>query len=544
MASKTPASAVHDEKAILREPAIINPEIDWRATADEARQANDREHALTVMQAFRAYPYAVGWSLTVSMAIVMEGYATALVGNLFAYPSYAKQFGSFDKATNSYQIESKWQSAMGSGPQGLAFLGAFLNGWIISRYGYKPAFGIALLMMASFVFISFFGFSVELQAVGQILSGIPWGMLATIGPAYASEVCPLALRPFLTAYVNMCWTIGQFVSAGVLKSFINRLDQWAWRIPFALQWMWMPLLIIAAIAMPESPWHLVRKGQHEKAEKVFYRLTAKSEHPHARAAVALMHHTNNLEKEISAGTSYMDCFRGHDLRRTEIACVVFIGQVLCGSQFAYSATYFFQQAGLNTDISYALNLGATAIGFVSTIVAWFMLNSIGRRRLYLTGMSLEALWLFIIGALALSHNNTVKWVQASLCLVWLATFHLSLGPVGWVIPAEVSSTRLRSKTVVLARNSYYLVILVANTIQPYMMNPTAWNWKGKSGFFWFVSALLMAAWAFFRMPETKTRTNEELDLMFAAKLPTRQFRKHEINAFDEHDNTKKIVNQA
>ncbi|KAF5582648.1 alpha-glucoside transport [Fusarium pseudocircinatum] len=508
------------------------------ADLDLVMEGNLHEHSITVLQALREYPWAVMWSLIISMAIVMEGYATALIGNLYAYPTYAEQFG-VKKSSDSYQIPANWQSAMGSGPQGGAFVGAFLNGWIIHRFGYKPAFCIALILMASFICISFFGFTVELQAVGQIMCGVPWGMIATIGPAYASEVCPLKLRPFLTAYVNMCWTIGQFISAGVLKSFIDRSDEWAWRIPFALQWMWMPALAVAAVFMPESPWHLIRKGRHAEAEKLVHRLVSEREIPHVKALVALMIHTNKLEEEISAGTSYFDCFRGTDLRRTEIACVVFIGQVTCGAQFAYSATYFFQQAGLNPDNAYALNLGATAIGFICSVLVWFLLNRVGRRRLYVTGMSLEALWLLIIGALTFSKSPSAKWVQAGLCLVWLGTFHLSLGPVGWVIPSEVSSTRLRSKTVVLARCSYYLVILVANTIQPYMMNPTAWNWKGKSGFFWFAFAFLTAVWAFFRMPETRTRTYDELDIMFEAKLPTRQFRNYTVDTLQTHGNSEK-----
>lgn len=52
----------------------------------------------------------------------------------------------------------------------------------------------------------------------------------------------------------MCFATGQFIGAGVLQSFINRNDQWAWRIPFAIQWLWPPFLVIAAIFMPESPW--------------------------------------------------------------------------------------------------------------------------------------------------------------------------------------------------------------------------------------------------------------------------------------------------
>ncbi|SCO80568.1 probable alpha-glucoside transport protein [Fusarium oxysporum] len=527
----------HDEKG--------NPNImlgragPWEVILDEAQAANAHEHALTVRQALQSYPWAVAWSLVVSLSIIMEGYDTILIGSLYAYPTYARRFGEYQDATKTYQIPARWQSAMGSGPQAGAIVGAIMNGFIIQRFGYRPAFLLGVVLMAAFVMVSFFGMSVELQAVGQILCGLPWGIFATIGPAYASELCPLPLRVYLTAYTNMCFATGQLIGAGVLKSFIKWDNDWAWRIPFALQWLWIPFLFAACIFMPESPWFLVRKGRYDEAEKSVLRLMAAHEKPQAKPLVALMIHTNETEKRIAEGTSYWDCFKPADVRRTEIACVSFLGQITCGAQFAYSATYFFQQAGLDSNTSYNLNLGGTGMAFCGTIASWFLMRHIGRRNLYLAGMSAMSMWLLIIGALATNtHNPAVKWVQSILCLIWLLTFSLTVGPIGWAIPAEVSSTRLRSKTVVLARTSYYLAQIVANVIQPYMMNPSAWNWKGKTGFFWFAFACLSVVWAFFRLPETRGRSYEELDLMFEAKLPTRMFKTYHVDAYDNSQETR------
>lgn len=154
------------------------------------------------------------------------------------------------------------------------------------------------------------------------------------------------------------------------------------------------------------------------------------------------------------------------------------------------------------------------------------------------------LWLFIIGALTLSHNQNVKLGQSALCIIWLLTFSLTVGPVGWAIPPEVSSTRLRSKTVVLARNTYYVAQIAANVIEPYMMNPTAWNWKGFTGFFWCVFAAMSLIWSFFRLPETKGRSFEELDIMFAAKIPTRKFKMFHVDAYDEERDVKHRVKET
>lgn len=50
--------------------------------------------------------------------------------------------------------------------------------------------------------------------------------------------------------------------------------------------------------------------------------------------------------------------------------------------------------------------------------------------------------------------------------------------------------------------------------------------------------MLTLIWAFFRLPETKGKTFEEIDMCFAQELPTRQFKKFKVDAFDEDDRRK------
>lgn len=344
----------------------------------------------------------------------------------------------------------------------------------------------------------------------------------------------MALRSYLTAYTNMCFAIGQFIGAGVLQSLLSRDNQWSYRIPYAIQWIWPVPLFFVSFFMPESPWWQVRKGRYADAEKTVRRLTAGAGKAASRQSVAMMIHTNEIERKIEEGSSYLDCFKGSNRRRTEIACVAFAGQVLSGSQFAYSGTYFFEQAGMSSTDAYKLGFGGTAIAFVGTILSWFLMKVVGRRNMYLWGMGLMCIYLITIGFLTLGEQqNGIVWGQSVLCIIWLFTFSLTVGPMGWAIPPEVSSTRLRSKTICLARNTYYIAIVVANVIEPYMMNPTAWNWRGKTGFFWFSFAFCVFVWGFFRLTETKGRTFEELDIMFAADVPTRKFKRYHVDAYAE-----------
>lgn len=46
----------------------------------------------------------------------------------------------------------------------------------------------------------------------------------------------------MSSYVNLCWVIGQFIASGVLVGVQPRLDVWGWKIPFAVQWVYSPLL--------------------------------------------------------------------------------------------------------------------------------------------------------------------------------------------------------------------------------------------------------------------------------------------------------------
>jgi SP family general alpha glucoside:H+ symporter-like MFS transporter len=105
----------------------------------------------------------------------------------------------------------------------------------------------------------------------------------------------------------------------------------------------------------------------------------------------------------------------------------------------------------------------------------------------------------------------------------------TIGPVCYVLVSEIPSTRLRIKTVVLARVAYNLAGVVANVLTPRMLNPTAWDWKGKACFVWAGTCFGMLVWAYFRLPEPKGLTYMELDILFEKRAKTRKFRQFQVN---------------
>ena len=125
----------------------------WVGLAQDARDATDAEHNLTVWKAVKLYPKACLWSMVVSLVIIMDGYDTALIGNLFGYPSFQKRFGVEVSNTGTYQLQAKWQTALGiSGSLG-NIVGIFINGIVTERFGHNKAVLGSLAILVGFLFI-------------------------------------------------------------------------------------------------------------------------------------------------------------------------------------------------------------------------------------------------------------------------------------------------------------------------------------------------------------------------------------------------------
>ncbi|KAL2291397.1 hypothetical protein FJTKL_12803 [Diaporthe vaccinii] len=509
----------------------------------DAKQATDDEHAQTLRQAFSQNRRAVLWSVLISMSIVMEGYDTILMGNFFAYPEFQRKFGSWYGGDVGWQVSGAWQTGLSMGSTVGGIFGGLLNGYFASKYGYRWVLIISMAFLNAFIFLTFFAPGPEVLLVGQIMCGLSWGVFATLSPAYASEVCPTNLRGYMTTYVNLCWAIGQLIAAGVLRGCLNIEGEMGYRIPFAIQWLWpTPLMLIAYLA-PESPWFLVRQDRLDEARQSILRLSGPEKtEEQVSAQLAMMLHTTKIESEVTKGASYIDCFRGFDLRRTEVVMVAFAGQILSGSSFAYTPTYFFTTAGMATAKAFELSLGAKGMAFVGTVLSWWLISYWGRRPIYVVGMGILCLILFIIGILDVSAGDNALWPSGGLCVLWLFVYSLTIGPIAYSIISETSSVRLRPLSVVLARSAYQLTNIVSQVLQAYMMNPTEWNLQGQTGFFWGSTAFCVFIWAYFRLPEVKGRTYEELDLLFSNKVPARHFATTHVDAYTtssgiEHEKT-------
>jgi MFS transporter, SP family, general alpha glucoside:H+ symporter len=100
----TNTDVVHTNDNILRKASVAVE--NFAGLSAEARDATDKEHRMGFLRAIKLYPKAAGWSILLSTSIVMEGYDTLLLGNLYAFPAFTQRFGVYDPTSNppSYQV--------------------------------------------------------------------------------------------------------------------------------------------------------------------------------------------------------------------------------------------------------------------------------------------------------------------------------------------------------------------------------------------------------------------------------------------------------
>ena len=159
----------------------------------------------------------------------MESYDVFLINNFVGLPAFVNRYGVVNPANGKLVIATKWQSALQVSGQLGALIGVFLAGPLTSRIGYRYATLTGLMLLNVFIFAFYFGDSLPVIFVAQLLEGLPWGIFIANAPAYCSEIVPIKLRAPATQMLQMFWAIGSIIVGAVCYVYQKRLDASAYR---------------------------------------------------------------------------------------------------------------------------------------------------------------------------------------------------------------------------------------------------------------------------------------------------------------------------
>lgn len=187
---------------------------------------------------------------------------------------------------------------------------------------------------------------------------------------------------------------------------------------------------------------------------------------------------------------------------------------------------YLQLAGYSTSMSYQLQIAQPVLSIVGNLMAAAVIDKVGRRNLTFYGLAILTVFLLITGGLGTGTSQPMIKGTVAFILIYSWWYNVSIGSTAFSLLAEVSTSRLRAKTVAIGYASQNSINVMWQFVIPYMFNPDKANLGAKIAFIFGGLCLFSLAYLWLFQPETGGRSYEELDEMFAKGVPARKFKSY------------------
>ena len=397
-------------------------------------------------------------------------------------------------------------------PAGAA-IGAAAAGQLSDRAGRRRVIlGAGLLFIAGAV-ISAVAQGVTILLIGRLLVGIAIGVASMLTPLYLAEISPAGDRGAVVSLNQLCITGGILVSYLVGFALAGAAGGWRWMLALGA----VPGIILAAgmLLLPESPRWLAGHGRLRDAEAVLQRLRGTADVTDELGALR-----TDLAREGGRLASAGELFAPRLRRPLIIGIGLAMFQQITGiNTVIYFAPTIFQSAGLpSAATSILATAGVGAVNVIMTIVSIRLIDRLGRRQLLFWSLGGMAVMLLVLsGAFYLGASGHLARVAVASVAAYVGFFAIGLGPVFWLLIAEIFPLALRGRAMSLATVANWSFNLIVSATFLDLVGVL-----GSTGAFLIYAVLSLAALVFVAVlvPETKGRTLEEIEEALDAGQPS------------------------
>ncbi|PSN59573.1 general substrate transporter [Corynespora cassiicola Philippines] len=504
----------------------VNEQMPVPTTSHTDTPAGDEDQHVGKLASFKKYPWACAWSIYAVWLVLLVSFENQAAGNVIGIPEFRKDFGHEYVAadgTTSHVIDANWQSAFQGAPVASAIVGALGCGQIADWLGRRAVVMICLVISFVAITMEFVSTTNELFFGGKFLNGFATGALASVTVSYIGEIAPFALRGMLTCLTALAYTLGPLTVALIVNTTGVYTNRWAYRAVFCAQYGFAAIATCLVPFMPESPWWLASKNRYDGALQALNKLGHRGQVAEKKLVVI----TNTLEevRKETEGVTYLECFRRSNLRRTIISIAPLSIQALSGVAFAASySTYYMQLAGFSTSMSFKLQIVQQVLSLIGNVMSWYLVDRVGRRNLMFYGLLVLTIVLLLMAGLATIETSGGSKGAVSMILVYCWWYNVTIGAAAYTILCEVSTSRLRVKTIAIGLALQNGLQTMWSFVLPYLFNPDKLNLGGRLGFIFGGLSVICLVYLWFYQPETAGRTYEELDEMFMKRVPARKFK--------------------
>ncbi|MGE4369856.1 MAG: sugar porter family MFS transporter, partial [Burkholderiaceae bacterium] len=395
-----------------------------------------------------------------------------------------------------------------------AIFGALLAGPLSERHGRrKMLLAAALLFTLGAVFAGLIT-AVWMLTLARLMLGVAVGVAAMVAPLYISESAPTEKRGMLVSIYQLAITLG--ILGAYLVNFA--LDD-QWRTMFMLGAIPGIALLAGMAVLSDTPRWLAAQGRSSEARQAMARLRGQpADSP-------------QIHQELNAITQAAQQPDGPGRWRTLLSPVIrpafvvgiglFLLQQLSGiNAVIYYAPTVFKEAGFDSGSTQIMaTIGVGVVNVLMTLVGMVLIDRIGRRKLLYIGFAGTAVSLGMIAIGAATGAQSLDILAIIGLTLYIAAFAASLGPLPWVMMAEIFPLHVRG----LAMSVTSLANWGFNFLVVFSF-PVLVSWIGLGGVFGIYALVCVAGlvftWA--RVPETSGVSLEAIERHLRSGLPFQQ----------------------
>jgi MFS transporter, SP family, galactose:H+ symporter len=426
---------------------------------------------------------------------LLFGYDTGIIASALLYLKHDLHLDAFEQGL-----------VVSAVPVG-AIAGAAISGPAADKYGRRIMITISSVVFIIGALVSAFAGDLAVLTGARVLVGIAIGVASAAAPVYISEVAPPDSRGQLVSFFQLMVTVG-ILLAYVVGLIFTPSHAWRWMLGLGC----VPALALALgmLRMPQSPRWLVMVGHDYEARAVLFKIREGS--------------IDDLEHEIEEIHESLDTHPGawKELLQPAVRAALVVGvgmailqQITGINTVIYYAPTIVQYTGVHS--SSAAILAAVGVGIVNTgmtVVAIRLLDRRGRRPLLLVGTGGMVVALVALGAAFLGGGtpSTLGAIVAiGSLMVYVAAFAISLGPIFWLMNAEIYPLNVRSKAAGIGTMANWTFNFIVSLTFLVLLDAL-----GRTGAFWLYAVIgLFTTWFCWKLvPETKDKTLEQIESIF------------------------------
>ncbi|RYP52105.1 hypothetical protein DL768_002655 [Monosporascus sp. mg162] len=461
-------------------------------------------------------PLSMTVSAVATTGFLLFGYDQGVMSGIISAPAFADMF---PETRNNPTMQGLVTAIYEIG----CLMGAMLILWSGDLLGRRRGMimGSVIMIIGAIIQVTCFkGTNTLAQFIaGRVITGVGNGINTSTIPTYQAECSKTSNRGLLICIEGGIIAFGTLIAYWLDYGASFGPPDLQWRFPIAFQIVFGLVVGICMIFLPESPRWLLLHERYEDAERVIsglrgHEIDSKETRMERDVILDSIRASGFSGRKTTPFRALITNGKTQHFRRMMLGASSQLMQQVGGcNAVIYYFPILFEETIVRGDHNLALLMGGVnmIVYSIFATVSWFIIERVGRRKLFIYGTIGQGLSMVIAFSCLISgDSNHAKGAAVGL-FTYIASFGATWLPLPWLYPAEINPIKTRAKANAVSTCTNWLFNFLIVMVTPIMISDIGW---GTYLFFAVVNAcFLPVIWWFY--PETAKRSLEEIDIIFA-----------------------------